>query len=77
MAFLTNHPEFVASSIARIYKGRWQIDFSFKAHEQNLRIKTLIGISPNALQTRGWTALIALAPAQVFATTLLLWLESV
>lgn len=60
LVFLTNHRDFAASTIARIYKSRWQIELFFKALKQNLRIKTFVGTSPNALQTQIWTALIAL-----------------
>ncbi len=60
LVFLTNHRHFAASTIARIYNSRWQIELFFKALKQNLRIKTFVGTSPNALQTQIWTALIAL-----------------
>jgi hypothetical protein len=60
LIFLTNHRDFAASTIARIYKSRWQIELFFKALKQNLRIKTFVGTSSNALQIQIWTALIAL-----------------
>ena len=60
LVFLTNHRRFAASTIAAIYKSRWQIELFFKALKQNLRIKTFVGTSANALQTQVWTALIAL-----------------
>ena len=47
-------------SIAQIYKSRWQIELLFKALKQNLRVKTFVGTSANALQIQIWTALIAL-----------------
>src|SRR5208337_1277624 len=40
LAFLTNHFEFGATTIARIYKERWQIELFFKALKQLLRVKT-------------------------------------
>ena len=58
--FLTNHRNFAASTIAAIYRQRWQIELFFKALKQNLRIKTFVGTSANALQIQIWTALIAL-----------------
>jgi transposase len=58
--FLTNHRGFAASTIAAIYRQRWQIELFFKALKQNLRIKTFVGTSANALQIQIWTALIAL-----------------
>jgi hypothetical protein len=58
--FLTNHLDFGATTIARIYKDRWQIELFFKALKQHLRVKTFVGTSANALHTQIWTALIAL-----------------
>ena len=60
LVFLTNHRGFAASTIAAIYRQRWQIELFFKALKQNLRIKTFVGTSSNALQIQIWTALIAL-----------------
>lgn len=60
LVFLTNHLEFGASTIAAIYKDRWQIELFFKALKQNLKVKTFVGTSPNALRTQIWTALIAM-----------------
>jgi IS4 transposase len=60
LVFLSNHRGFAASTIAAIYRQRWQIELFFKALKQNLRIKTFVGTSPNALQVQIWTALIAM-----------------
>ena len=49
-----------ASTIAAIYKDRWQIELFFKALKQSLKIKTFVGTSENAVQTQIWTALIAM-----------------
>ena len=46
--------------IQSAYRQRWQIELFFKALKQNLRIKTFVGTSANALQIQVWTALIAL-----------------
>ena len=43
-----------------IYKDRWQVELFFKALKQNLKIKTFVGTSANALKVQVWTALIAL-----------------
>jgi len=59
-AFLTNHFDFGATTIARIYKERWQIELFFKSLKQLLRVKTFVGTSANALKTQIWTALIAM-----------------
>jgi Transposase DDE domain/Domain of unknown function (DUF4372) len=60
IVFITNHLKLAASTIAAIYRDRWQIELFFKAIKQSLRIKTFIGTSENAVQTQIWTALIAM-----------------
>lgn len=60
MVLLTNHLDFAGSTIAAIYKERWQIELLFKALKQNLRIKTFVGTSSNALHIQIWTALISM-----------------
>ncbi|MDQ6678933.1 MAG: IS4 family transposase [Acidobacteriota bacterium] len=60
LVFLTNHLDLAAATVAAIYKQRWQIELLFKALKQNLRIKTFVGTTANALKTQIWTALIAL-----------------
>jgi len=59
IVLLANHMTFGATTIAAIYKDRWQIEIFFKTIKQNLRIKTFVGTSPNALLIQIWTALIA------------------
>ncbi len=58
--FLTNHLKLAASTIAKIYKERWQIEIFFKALKQNLKIRTFVGTSANAVKIQIWTALIAI-----------------
>jgi hypothetical protein len=60
LTFLTNHLDFGATTIARIYKERWQIELFFKSLKQLLRVRTFVGTSANALKTQMWTALIAI-----------------
>jgi len=60
IVLLTNHLEFGATTIAAIYKDRWQIELFFKALKQNLHVKTFVGTSENALRIQIWTALIAM-----------------
>ena len=60
VVLLTNHLKFGASTIAAIYKDRWQIEMFFKALKQNLKVKTFVGTSPNAVRIQIWTALIAM-----------------
>jgi hypothetical protein len=58
--FLTNNLKLGASTIAAIYKERWQIELFFKAIKQNLKIKTFVGTTANAVKIQIWTALIAM-----------------
>lgn len=60
IVLLTNHFAFAASTLANIYKERWQIELFFKALKQNLKIKTFVGTTENALHIQIWTALIAM-----------------
>lgn len=60
IVLLTNHLTFGATTIASIYKDRWQIEVFFKTIKQNLKIKTFVGTSANALMIQIWTALIAI-----------------
>jgi Domain of unknown function (DUF4372)/Transposase DDE domain len=60
LVLLTNHRTFGATTIANIYKDRWQIEVFFKALKQNLKIKSFVGTSPNAIYIQIWTALIAM-----------------
>ena len=57
---LTNQRSLSGSTIGRIYRYRWQIELFFKALKQNLKIKTFVGTSENAVKTQIWTALIAI-----------------
>ena len=57
--FLTNHMDWGATTIAAIYKDRWQIEIFFKYLKQYLKIKTFVGTSPNAVKIQIWIALIA------------------
>ena len=56
--FITNNFTLAASTIAAIYKHRWQIELCFKWIKQNLKIKSFLGTSENAVRTQIWVALI-------------------
>ena len=56
--FITNNFTLAATTIAAIYKDRWQMDLFFKALKQNLRIKAFLGNSKNAVLTQIWIAMI-------------------
>ena len=60
IVLLTNHLEFGATTLAEIYRERWQIELFFKALKQNLKIRSFVGVSENALRIQIWTALIAM-----------------
>jgi hypothetical protein len=60
LTFLTNLMHLAASTIAAIYKERWQIELLFKALKQHLKIKTFVGTSENAVQVQIWIALLAM-----------------
>jgi hypothetical protein len=60
LVFLTNDLGLGATTVAAIYKDRWQVELFFKALKQNLKIKTFVGTSANALHLQIWTALIAM-----------------
>lgn len=57
--FLTNNFKLSAQSIADIYKSRWDIELFFRWIKQNLKVKTFIGTSENAVLLQIWTAMIA------------------
>ena len=56
LVFLTNNFDLPASTIAALYKQRWQVELFFKWIKQNLRIKTFYGTSENAVKTQVWIA---------------------
>jgi hypothetical protein len=60
LVLLTNHLGLGSTSVARIYQERWQVEIFFRTLKQNLRLKTFVGTSANALKIQIWTALIAL-----------------
>ncbi len=55
--FLTNNFKLAANTIAEIYKARWQIELFFKWIKQNLKIKSFLGTSRNAVMTQIWIAI--------------------
>ena len=55
--FLTNNFRLAARTIAAIYKARWQVELFFKWIKQNLRVKSFVGTSRNAVMTQIWIAI--------------------
>lgn len=58
LVFLTNNCTLAAKTIADLYKARWEIELFFKWIKQNLKIKTFLGTSYNAVMTQIWVAMI-------------------
>lgn len=58
--FLTNNLKLGASTIAAIYKDRWEIEIFFKTIKQQLKIKTFVGTTANSVKIQIWTALITI-----------------
>jgi len=58
IVILTNNFDWSAKTIAQIYKDRWQIELFFKAIKQQLKVKSFVGTSRNALLSQLWVALI-------------------
>jgi IS4 transposase len=57
---LTNDHRLSANTIGEIYRDRWKVELFFKALKQNLKVKSFIGTTENALRIQIWTALLAL-----------------
>ena len=55
--FLTNSFDLKATVITELYKERWKIELFFKWIKQNLKVKTFLGTTPNAVLTQLWIAL--------------------
>ena len=57
LRFVTNADHLDAKTVAELYKERWQIELFFKWIKQNLKVKTFLGTSKNAVLTQIWIAL--------------------
>jgi hypothetical protein len=60
MRFFTNNFVLPAATIAACYKRRWSIEAFFKLLKQNLRIKSFLGTSANAVKIQIYSSLIAI-----------------
>jgi hypothetical protein len=58
LIFFTNNLRMNATTIADIYKKRWQIECLFKRLKQNYPLKYFLGDSENAIKIQIWIALI-------------------
>jgi len=57
LVLLSNNLDLPATSIADLYRCRWQIEIFFKWVKQHLRIKAFFGTSENAVRTQIWIAI--------------------
>lgn len=60
LTFLTNNRSWTASTVAELYKARWEVEIFFKQIKQNLKIKSFIGTTENAVMIQIWTAMITM-----------------
>jgi IS4 transposase len=67
LVLLTNHLAFGSTTVAAVYRERWQIEVFFRHLKQNLRIKTFVGTSANALHVQIWTAFDCAVGAEIHA----------
>ena len=58
MVFVTNNLVWAATSIAELYRCRWQIEAFFKQIKQTLQLADFLGRSANAVQWQLWMALL-------------------
>ena len=57
LVFLTNHFAVPATTVAELYRHRWQVELFFKWIKQHLRIQSFFGTSENAVKTQIWNAI--------------------
>jgi hypothetical protein len=57
LVFLTNNFVLSAHTITQIFKARWKIEEFFRWIKQNLRIKSFLGTSRNAVLTQIWVSM--------------------
>ena len=55
--FLTNQRRWCAQTVADIYKARWEVELFFKWIKQNLKIRSFLGHTINAVATQIFVAL--------------------
>ena len=58
MTFLTNNLEWSPSSVAALYRCRWQIEVFFKQIKQTLQLADFLGHNATAVRWQVWTALL-------------------
>ena len=58
LVFLTNNMDWSASTIAELYRARWQVELLFKELKQTLQLQDFFGENENAVQWQIWVALL-------------------
>lgn len=66
---VTNNMDWAASTIAELYRARWQVEIFFREIKQLLHIKSFIGTSANAVMVQIWTALITVLVLKALKAT--------
>jgi putative transposase len=66
LVIVTNDFNRTASEVAALYKKRWDIELFFKWIKQNLKIKSFLGRSENAVKIQLFTALISYLLLQIY-----------
>jgi IS4 transposase len=56
--FLTNNTRLSPTTLAALYRCRWQVEIFFKWIKQHLRIRAFVGTSENAVKTQIWIAVV-------------------
>lgn len=59
LVFWTNQFAIPALTIAQLYRRRWQVELFFKWIKYNLRLRTFLGVSDNAIRIQLWSAISA------------------
>ncbi len=58
MVFLTNNLDWSPTTVAELYRSRWQIEVFFKQIKQTLQMADFLGYNANAVRWQIWTALL-------------------
>jgi hypothetical protein len=69
MKFLTNNMDLSAATIAAIYQDRWAVESFFRMIKQNMRIKSFLGTTENAVRIQIWSALTAVLVLRYLKST--------
>ena len=59
LVFLTNQFELPASTVAELYRRRWEVELFFKWIKGHLRLRAFLGRTENAVRLQVWSAICA------------------